>query len=243
MNPAAGKQGGWPGLGQARLAAGAAVEQDGRVALGQEPRRRFRQRDLVTLVLAKRQIRRGPPQGAVMRPGPGRDPLRDPGGWIVGALCGSPGGLGLAANEDAQVGSRHSGGLQDDPWGAAWLGGGVVKIAALAIALVAGMALAGPSVTQPPWNCPSGRVCLYEGFAYRGRVFPFLPGTPNLGSANDQASSVFNNAPRAVLLYDYPNYGGSSICLNPDTGINDLALFGWNNAISSIGVEPSGGCG
>lgn len=118
-----------------------------------------------------------------------------------------------------------------------------MKVAALAIALVAGVSLGGTSVTQPPSNCPSGQVCLYQDFAYRGGVAPFPPGTPNLGLANDQASSVFNAAPRAVLLYDDSNFGGSSICLNPDAGIDNLALFGRNDSISSIGVGPAGGCG
>ncbi|MGH8901508.1 MAG: peptidase inhibitor family I36 protein [Egibacteraceae bacterium] len=139
-----------------------------------------------------------------------------------------------------------------------------VKPLALAIALIAGLAVVEASVAprsrgkqpsslvgalsmvgsvdQPSLDCASGEVCLYEDFAYRGQVSRFSPGTSDLGSANDQASSVFNAAPHAVLLYDGSSFSGSNICLNPNTGIDNLAIFGRNDSISSIGVGPEG-CG
>lgn len=172
--------------------------------------------------------------------GLGRDPPRV---WILGPLWWRSSPVELAANEGVQASSGGLGGHQDSPGIAAWLAGGIVKIAALAIALLTGMSLAGASLTQVPSGCTADRVCLYQDFAFRGQLSIFSPDAPHLGSANDQASSVFNNTSGAVLLYDGPSYSGSNICLNPNTGIDNLALFGRNDAISSIRFRPAGGCG
>lgn len=162
--------------------------------------------------------------------------------WILGIWRRST-PIGPTASEGIQTGSRGFGDLHSRPPVAAWLAGGIVKIAALAIALVTGMSLAGASVTQAPSGCAADGVCLYEDFAFRGQVSLHPPGTPDLGPSRTKVSSVFNNTSHAILLYDSSDFGGSRICLNGNTGIDNLALFGRNGAISSIGHGPTGGCG
>ena len=199
------------------------------------------QRDVVTPAAVERH-RRGRPRTAVAWPQAGGEISRAvQGGRILHVLLGLRSQLRYRAN--SHVDSNGLGSLQDNPRGAARLEGGLMKIAVLGIALFAGMSVVGGAVTQPPAGCAPGRICLYQDFAYRGPVSLFSPNTPNLGPANDQASSVFNATPGAVFLYDDPSYRGARICVNPDTGINDLALFGRNDSISSIGVGPAGGCG
>jgi Peptidase inhibitor family I36 len=142
-------------------------------------------------------------------------------------------------------------------WGCA------VKILTLAIAFVAGLTVVGTpapwsreeqpspllarlgmvgSTARPPPDCASNRVCLYEDFVFRGPVV-LSSDTLDLESANDQASSVFNNSPHVIFLYEDSGYGGPKICLNPNTGIDNLALFGQNDSISSIEVSSVKGCG
>jgi hypothetical protein len=116
--------------------------------------------------------------------------------------------------------------------------GSTVKIVALAIILAAGVIVAGTSVTQAPPGCEPNRICLYEDVGFRGQMWPISPGQSHLGPANDKASSVFNATFRTVPLYSDHNFGGSVTCLNPNTGIDNLFLFG-HDAISSIGSGPA----
>jgi hypothetical protein len=115
-------------------------------------------------------------------------------------------------------------------------------LVALVLALPPLLAV-GAAVAQSPPLCEENRVCLYENFGFGGQRWPFPPGTSDIGpEANNKASSVFNNTSSTVLLYSDTGFRGSVICLNPRAGIDNLALFGLNDTISSISLGPAGGC-
>jgi len=116
-------------------------------------------------------------------------------------------------------------------------------LAALAL-LLSPLLTAGPTaVAQGSPVCEPDRVCLYENFGFGGQRWPLLPETADVGpAANDKASSVFNNTSGAVLLYGDTGFQGVVICLNPRAEIDNLALFGLNDTISSISSGPAGGC-
>jgi Peptidase inhibitor family I36 len=116
-------------------------------------------------------------------------------------------------------------------------------VVAVVLALSPLLTVGRVAVAQNPPFCEQDRVCLYENFGFGGRRWAFLPGTSNLGrEANDKASSVFNNTSRAVLLYSDPGFRGSVICLNPRATIDNLALFGLNDTLSSVNSGPAEGC-
>lgn len=116
-------------------------------------------------------------------------------------------------------------------------------LVALVLAVSPLLAVGRAAVAQNPPFCEADRVCLYEHFGFGGWRWPFPPGTSSVGrGANDKASSVFNNTSRAVLLHSDIEFRGSVICLNSRAGIDNLALFGLNDTISSVNLGPAGGC-
>lgn len=84
----------------------------------------------------------------------------------------------------------------------------------------------------------SGQVYLYDAIGYGGERWCF-PGadTPYVGNdVNDRASSVFNETTTPVELFSEPDYAGTSVCLEPGTGFDDLSIVGLDDTISSIRV-------
>lgn len=102
----------------------------------------------------------------------------------------------------------------------------------------------GAAVAQAQQACEPGQVCLYEDAGFLGPVWGFWEDTPSLDPAiNDRASSAVNATSGAVWLYRDINYGEPSICLNPNTAIDNLSLVGLNDDISSIEVNLGVTCG
>ncbi|SNY69884.1 Peptidase inhibitor family I36 [Paractinoplanes atraurantiacus] len=56
----------------------------------------------------------------------------------------------------------------------------------------------------------------------------------NYGSANDKASSVWNNTDRGVRFYQDTNQGGKYIHINPHDGRGDLSSVLIYNADGSV---------
>jgi hypothetical protein len=63
-----------------------------------------------------------------------------------------------------------------------------------------------------------------------------------LGGADNRASSAFNATRQAVRLFEGDNFTGANICVNPNTGIDNLVNFGLNDAISSVRIGPGASC-
>lgn len=107
--------------------------------------------------------------------------------------------------------------------------------AVLAMTVLVAVGATGAGVAQGQPGCGPGQVCLYDGTGYSGQLWSFPPSTTYVGNdANDRASSVFNETSSAVRLFSEPNSGGSSICVNPSSGIGDLGSVGLSDAVSSI---------
>ncbi|MGH8906811.1 MAG: peptidase inhibitor family I36 protein [Egibacteraceae bacterium] len=99
--------------------------------------------------------------------------------------------------------------------------------------VVIGVTAAGAGVAQGQQGCSS--VCLYDGTGYSGLLASFSSSTANVGNGvNDRASSVFNATSGSVRLFSDGNYGGASVCVNPNSGFGDLGTVGLNNAVSSL---------
>jgi hypothetical protein len=118
----------------------------------------------------------------------------------------------------------------------------VVKITILAMAFLAGIGFPGTTLAQVPTSCAPGQVCLYDNVGYGGAVSRYTSNASSLGGADNRASSAYNATSQAVRLYDGNNFAGANICLNPNTGIDNLVNFGLNDAISSVRVGPGGSC-
>jgi hypothetical protein len=85
-------------------------------------------------------------------------------------------------------------------------------------------------------NCGSGYYCLFSDKMYAG-TRTLLPGgacTTNVGSANDKASSVYNNTGSSVRFYQDTNLGGKYIMVAPRTGVSDLGSVRIFNADGSL---------
>jgi Peptidase inhibitor family I36 len=101
----------------------------------------------------------------------------------------------------------------------------------------------GAAAAQAQQVCEPGQVCLYEDAGFLGPVWGFLADTYILDPAIDnKASSAVNASPGAVRLYRDINYGEPSICLNPNTAIDNLTLVGLNDDISSIRMNLGPTC-
>lgn len=90
-----------------------------------------------------------------------------------------------------------------------------------------GVVRGGQAYSQP--GCEPGAVCLYQDSGYSGLLALFF-GDGDVSyvgdDVNDRTSSAYNNTGAAVVLFSDPNFGGSAICLNPGTGIEDLGAVG-----------------
>ncbi len=93
---------------------------------------------------------------------------------------------------------------------------------------------------DPPFNCMSGRLCVYAGTAWSGGYAQFRDSNLNwscCSSAEDNDESAYNNGTtgRTVTVYSLTNYNGFvQYCLRLGHGIKYLVnIYHANNGDSN----------
>lgn len=107
-------------------------------------------------------------------------------------------------------------------------------VATLVIALVVI-----PTVSKPAeaWSCPAYSLCLFENANFGGAQYNDYQPTycSNLPSNwNDRASSLVNNTPYTMVVYENANCTGGSFATSSGDGWTTAwPNWGWNDKITS----------
>jgi hypothetical protein len=128
----------------------------------------------------------------------------------------------------------------------------ITRLAAAAggIGLAGTALLFGAPSASAAITCGAGRVCLFEDIRYSGGEAQFVGSISNYANyrfnnghqLTNRASSVFNNgylsAPSYVRLYQVAGYGGRSLCVGANHGIDWLGNYSdsrgsWNDNVES----------
>lgn len=113
----------------------------------------------------------------------------------------------------------------------------VLASLSLTMIVVGGIGMVATRAAHGQQACQSGQVCLYDGAGYSGMIGFASTSTPYVGdTANDRASSVINATSGPVALHSDPNFGGFSVCLDSNTGYDNLSLVGLDDNISSLSI-------
>jgi Peptidase inhibitor family I36 len=117
----------------------------------------------------------------------------------------------------------------------------------LAVAAIAGSLMATmpqTTVALSVYECPDEAICLYSEHGGTGSVLEVRKDTADLATVsgwNDHARSVMNNSSDDWCLYRDENYKGQFRIIPPGEGINLTGEL--DRSVSSLRVEPDGGCG
>jgi hypothetical protein len=86
------------------------------------------------------------------------------------------------------------------------------------------------------YRCPSGYMCLFDGFTGTGTMAYFRTGSPNLGwqGIDKAASSQWNRSPWHFVLYEGYNYSGRHNGTEPPGTWWNFTYATGNNFFSSI---------
>jgi hypothetical protein len=86
------------------------------------------------------------------------------------------------------------------------------------------------------YRCPSGYMCLFDGFNGTGIMAYFRTGSPNLGwqGIDKAASSQWNRSPWHFVLYEGYNYSGRHNGTEPPGSWWNFTYATGNNFFSSI---------
>ncbi|GAA1349690.1 hypothetical protein GCM10009595_08850 [Falsarthrobacter nasiphocae] len=110
--------------------------------------------------------------------------------------------------------------------------------------LASGGVVAAATPAQAAFDCNSN-VCLWQDINYSGPKWNFSPRkVDNVGSANDQATSLHNRINRQTAFYTDAHQMGYKITLQPGMSVNNLSSYilprgiypwwtNWNDEISS----------
>lgn len=115
--------------------------------------------------------------------------------------------------------------------------GKTLKAAAVSLAIAAGAVLAAPGSATAATNaapaayCDRGMFCAWANDGFSGTMKGWWGDSPNWGTMNDDAESIWNRHPSSstvrdnVQTYLHENYSGKGVCVLPneqfDSGMND----------------------
>ncbi|MFF7364986.1 peptidase inhibitor family I36 protein [Streptomyces sp. NPDC008125] len=116
-------------------------------------------------------------------------------------------------------------------------------IAATAVLVAPGTALADDPKDGGVARCSDGKVCLFDGPSLTGDVLQLDPvDNRNIGSAwNDRAGSVWNRSSLNVCIWTDADFRGLNWIIEPGNKQELWALY--DNSVTSIEAHSGYGCG